>query len=89
MSGQPWPQRYPELAEYFGVADELSDPETALEDLDPRNVAYARDAAQAHKLPWPPAMTYEDDVRNEVARCDRVQRALQVPTDPYEGLESL
>jgi len=67
----PWPS---DLTSYAGIADELSDPRMTLDDLDPRAVQAAREAADTHRLPWPPLLTWEDDVRDAQTRADRAAR---------------
>lgn len=46
---------------YFNVADELSDPDMSLEDLESSWVAQAQRGATALDLPWPPQLWVAED----------------------------
>lgn len=75
-----------DLLEYANVADELTG-DLTLDDLDSRYVRRARAAATKYDLSWPPTLAWEDEVRDAQNRLERRARALQVPEDPYDGLD--
>lgn len=71
MNRRPDPIEPEFFSEYFNVADELSDPKTALDDLDPVHVAEARIAGFRLNLPWPPDLAAAEEFRLDLYERQR------------------